>query len=282
MPIADFLDVLRCPICTAQFEVDGTALQCSNGHAVDIAKQGYVNLLTGTVGPGLADTADMVAARAEFLAAGHYATIADAVARAAGVPEGGAVLDAGAGTGYYLSRVLDEVPRARGLAIDISKYAARRAARVHPRIAAAVCDTWQALPVRDRTMHVVLDVFAPRNGPEFARVLKADGVLVVVTPTARHLAELAEAAGLLTVDTRKEERLQKNLDPHFDSLFSDEHEFPLRLATADVERLIRMGPSAWHLDAAEAARRVTARGEPFVVTASVTVAGYRPWPHHAR
>jgi hypothetical protein len=37
-----------------------------------------------------------------------------------------------------------------------------------------------------------------------------------------------------------------------------------------------MGPSAWHVDAAEAARRAAALGEPFEATASVTVAGYRP------
>jgi 23S rRNA (guanine745-N1)-methyltransferase len=276
VPISEFLDVLRCPVCAAPFEADRTALRCANGHAVDIARQGYVNLLSGSAAPGTADTAGMVAARAEFLASGHYAAIADAVARMAGGRERGVVLDAGAGTGYYLVRVLDEVPGGRGLALDISKFAARRAARAHPRIAAAVCDTWRALPVRDRSVEVVLDVFAPRNGPEFARVLKPDGILVVVTPTARHLAELVEAVGLLSVDVRKQERLRRSLAADLESVHSDEHDVPLHLTTADVERLIRMGPSAWHVDAAEAARRAAALGEPFAATASVTVAGYRP------
>ena len=276
MPISEFLDVLRCSVCTAPFEADRTALWCANGHNFDIAKQGYVNLLTGSPAPGAADTAAMVAARAEFLASGHYAPIADAVARTVGGRERGVVLDAGAGTGYYLSRVLDEVAGGRGLALDISKFATRRAARAHPRIAAAVCDTWRALPVRDRSVEVVLDVFAPRNGPEFARVLKPDGILVVVTPTARHLAELAEAVGLLSVDVRKQERLRRSLAADLESVHSDEHDVPLHLTTADVERLIRMGPSAWHVDAAEAARRAAALGEPFAATASVTVAGYRP------
>jgi 23S rRNA (guanine745-N1)-methyltransferase len=131
-------------------------------------------------------------------------------------------------------------------------------------------------------MEVVLDVFAPRNGPEFARILKPDGILVVVTPTARHLAELAEAVGLLSVDMRKQERLQRSLAADFESVHSYEHEVPLRLPTADVERLIRMGPSAWHVDATETARRAAALGEPFVTTASVTVAAYRPRRRQAR
>lgn len=280
MAIADLLDVLRCPVCAAPFEVERTALRCREGHAFDIAKQGYVNLLTGSVAPGTADTASMVAARVEFSAAGHYSPIADAVARLTGAREQSVVLDAGAGTGYYLARVLDESPGARGLALDISKFAARRAARAHPRLAAAVCDTWRALPVRDRSVDAVLNVFAPRNGPEFARVLKPDGVLIVVTPTSRHLAEVADAVGMLSVDARKDERLQRSLTGDFEVTDRAELDVSLRLTTADVERLIGMGPSAWHVDQAEAARRAAALGS-VRATASVTIATYRPrsWPH---
>ena len=73
-----------------------------------MARQGYVNLMPGGTRPGTADTAEMVAARAGFLDAGHYAPLADALAAAARAsqPPAGAVLDAGAGTGYYLAAVL--------------------------------------------------------------------------------------------------------------------------------------------------------------------------------
>ena len=275
MALADFLDVLQCPICAAPFEAEAAVLRCAGGHVFDVAKQGYVNLLTGSASTGPADTAGMVAARTEFLAADHYAGIADAVVSAAAPQEGGVVLDAGAGTGYYLARVLDSVPIGRGLALDLSKYAARRAARAHPRIAAVVCDTWHTLPVKDGSVDVVLNVFAPRNGPEFARVLKPGGVLVVVTPTTRHLAEIAESVGMLTVDRRKPERLQRSLAADFTLMQRDEHDIALRLTAADVERLIRMGPSAWHIEPEEAARRAATLG-PVTATASVTVARYVP------
>ncbi|MEU6683513.1 hypothetical protein [Streptomyces sp. NPDC046832] len=55
-------------------------------------------------------------------------------------------------------------------------------------------------------------MFAPRNGPEFHRVLGPDGTLLVVTPTGRHLRELRGPVGLLAVDPRKEERLRRSLD----------------------------------------------------------------------
>ncbi len=274
MPIADLLDVLRCPICAAPFTAGEAALRCDAGHAFDIARQGYVNLLPGSVTAGTADTATMVAARAEFLAAGHYAAIADAVAGRAAAEEPAVVLDAGAGTGYYLARVLQAAPTARGLALDVSKFAARRAARAHPRVGAAVSDTWRALPVHDDSVDVVLNVFAPRNGPEFARVLKPDGLLIVVTPTARHLAELADAVGMLSVDPQKDERLERSLAGEFVATDHVVQEFSLRLTAADIERLIGMGPSAWHVDEAEIAGHAAARA-PMTVTASVDVTGYR-------
>lgn len=68
----------------------------------------------------------MAAARAEFLNGGHFAPLAEAVARLAGVyaPSRGLLLEVGAGTGYYLSRCLAALEGKLGLAVDVSKQAA--------------------------------------------------------------------------------------------------------------------------------------------------------------
>ena len=88
-------------------------------------------------------------------------------------------------------------------------------------MAAVVCDAWQALPVADGVAALVLDVFAPRNPPEFRRVLRPGGKLLVVTPTARHLSELVTGLGLLSVDERKPERLEQALGADFVLLEQD-------------------------------------------------------------
>ena len=114
-----------CPVCGAALEPQGTAWRCVQGHCFDVARQGYVNLLTVTQKhsrhPG--DTREMVAARRAFLDAGWYApiakTLADLVRRFC--PETASVLDAGCGEGYYLSQ-LGWVPERCG--IDISRAAA--------------------------------------------------------------------------------------------------------------------------------------------------------------
>jgi 23S rRNA (guanine745-N1)-methyltransferase len=241
------LPFLRCPVCREPLaRADGQGLRCVRGHAFDLARQGYANLTTGRT-PHSGDTVEMVTAREEFLAAGHYAFIAEAIAATAPAAAG-LVADAGVGTGYYLARALQGLPRAAGLGLDVSKPALRRAARAHPRAAAVLADLWQPLPLRDGTADLILNVFAPRNGPEFRRVLRPDGTLVVVTPAARHLTELITAYGLIHVDPDKAERVSGSLGEHFTPVSSTTVTRCLRLSGEEVRTLVGMTPSARHVD----------------------------------
>ncbi|PWR08823.1 23S rRNA methyltransferase [Micromonospora sicca] len=324
------LDRLRCPVCGDPLaEVTaGTAraLRCPRRHSFDIARQGYVNLLAGRA-PHAGDSAEMVAARADFLAAGHYDTVAaalaataahvvDRISAARGAPTarsaptdapaigderrvGGCtakgadeelpadlpgpdvgayplVVDAGAGTGRYLAAVLAALPNAAGLALDVSKPALRRAARAHPRAAAALADTWQRLPLADASTAVLLNVFAPRNGAEFHRVLDPAGALLVVTPTEDHLVELVDALGLLRVDPAKADRVAGSLAGNFTEESTELHRARLGLTRTEVATLVGMGPSAWHTDPARLAERIAGLPEPAPVTLSVRLGVYRP------
>ncbi|MGH3098310.1 MAG: putative RNA methyltransferase [Streptosporangiales bacterium] len=270
------LPYLACPYCGGRFERVDRTLRCPAGHAFDVARQGYVNLLPGSARSGAGDTLAMVQARERFLASGRYAPVADAIVRAAaGSPADGCVVDIGAGTGHYLASVLGASPGHVGVALDRSKYAMRRAARAHARAGAVACDAWRHVPVRDDAASLLLNVFAPRNGAEFRRVLCDGGALVVVTPTARHLSELVEALDLLTVDAAKDDRVAATLDPYFGLDDREVLDVGLRLSHAEVRDLVAMGPSAYHVEPTALDRRVAALPEPMAVTLSVVVSTYR-------
>ena len=279
--LRDAVAWLQCPVCGSGFFLSDESLRCRQGHAFDIARQGYVNLAPATAGRVTGDTSEMVRARADFLGCGYYEPISQAVAEAAlrfvtsaQSPVDECVVDAGAGTGYYLARVLDALPGRLGIALDVSKYAARRAARAHDRAAAVVCDTWGRLPVRDASAALILDVFAPRNVTEFVRVLSPTGGLVVVTPTQRHLGELIGPLGLLSVDERKGGRLADQLAGHFVQRECALIEWTMALPHADVLALVRMGPSARHSDEPTVVTRIGNMAQPVTVTASVRVSAY--------
>jgi 23S rRNA (guanine745-N1)-methyltransferase len=170
--------------------------------------------------------------------------------------------------------MLDARPATVGLATDVSRYALRRAARAHPRAGAVLCDAWSGLPVADGCAAAVVNVFAPRNGAEFARVLRPDGVLLVATPGPAHLAELVSTLDLLRVDPAKEDRLAATLSGWFAPTWTTMLSRSLELDRAAVRTLVDMGPSAWHTDPDQLATRIAALPEPIGVTAEIRLSGY--------
>lgn len=285
----DLLPVLACPVCREPLARTGSGQAgCANGHRFDEAKQGHLALLPAKRRALTADTPEMVDARIRFLGRGHYAPVERALAAVVGAASApGVVLDVGAGPGTYLAHALDAsgadgrlgvapgdaVPVGRdpamrlGVALDLSAVAVRRAARVHDRAGAVVGDVTERLPVVDAAAAVVLDVFAPRNQREYARVLHADGVLVVVTPRTGHLAELAEAT--ISVDPEKERRLHDSLTPSFVQRSSEDLTWTMELEAPDVHDVVHMGPSHHHVAPDTVFAATT-------VTAAVTVSTWTP------
>lgn len=185
------------------------------------------------------------------------------------------MLDIGAGTGYYLAAVLDRLPGRAGLALDASKFAARRAARAHPRIGAVTADAWRRLPVPDGAAALALNVFAPRNGAELWRVLRPGAGLLVITPGPGHLGELSGPLGLLAVDPRKEERLAAALGPWFDLAGRQPVAAALALDHPAVAAAVGMGPSARHVSPADLAARIALLPAAVRVTLSVNLWTFR-------
>lgn len=277
-PASRLAETLRCPLCAGGLEQRERSLVCPRGHSFDLARQGYVSLLSGGAHLPSSDTAEMVQARVEVLSGGHYAHLTDALAKLAreACPAEGRVVDAGTGTGHYLAAVLDALPRAYGVGLDASKYAARRAARAHPRALAATWDLWQPLPVRTASTDLLLNVFAPRNVAEYHRVLKPGGTLVVVTPAEGHLAELRAPLGLLGVEEAKSDRLGKALADRFVRVHEEVVSRRLSVDARAAADLVLMGPTGHHVPARVLRERAESLRVPYSVTAAFRLAAYRP------
>jgi 23S rRNA (guanine745-N1)-methyltransferase len=268
---------LLCSVCGHPVGAIGRTVRCDLGHSFDLAKQGYVNLLHARIPAGTADTAPMVTARAGFLDSGVYLPLADELAKVASQHvRDGLIVDAGAGTGYYLAHVLDAVPGAFGLALDVSAIALRRAARAHARAGAAVWNLWEPWPVADGQASLVLNVFAPRNAPQFHRVLASDGLLVVATPNPGHLRELGDL--VISVDEGKDARLEGTLGERFTRVDRREVTHQVKFSPEQIRQVVEMGPSAHHLHREGRRERLGEITESAEVTTSFSVTLYRPVP----
>lgn len=269
---------LLCPVCQGALDLSSEprrTLACPAGHRFDAAKQGYFNFLTGKGTNFLEDTSPMVLAREAFQNRGHYAQLAaELAALVAGhhTAQQLDIIDAGAGTGYYLGEILDGHPAARkdALAMDISRFAMRRAAKL-PDTLAVVWDVWRAIPSGDGSRDVVLNCFAPHNPAEFRRVLRPRGLCLVVTGAADHLEEVREPLDMLSIAGGKQESLVEKFGAEqLAHLSSRNIKYQMELEPEDLFNLAFMGPAGHHLAAEVLRAKADALGRR-TVTASFDV-----------
>ena len=178
---------LLCTIrdCHAPLAREANRAVCERGHSFDVARSGYINLLQPqdrrAKSPG--DSAEVVAARRRFL--DRYAIPLDLSALRSPT----SALDIGCGEGHYLGEVKAQFDcEAHG--VDISLPAIDAAARAHRACTFIVANADRFLPYADGSFDLVMSINARLNPPEFRRVLRDGGTLLVSILGADDLREL--------------------------------------------------------------------------------------------
>ena len=189
---------LRCPICGSGFSLseNGRSLICKGEkkkHCFDLSASGYVNLAPPAKN-GSGDPKEAVRSRTEFLDKGFYAPIREVVCEKI-ASRGGFVVDAGCGEGYYSCGIASHCEILIGF--DLSKTsieaAAKRAKREGTENAFFAVSGIYDMPLADSSADTVVSIFAPCAEEEFSRVLKEDGLLIVVGAGEDHLLGLKRA-----------------------------------------------------------------------------------------
>lgn len=186
-----------CPVCKNELFEEERLYRCESGHCFDKSKFGYVNLLQSQKSSAKRHGDDrlMVRARRDFLDAGYYAFLRDALCGICleYLPDGGDILDAGCGECYYSAEIRERyVQKSELFGVDISKDALEFAAKRKSGVKTAVASLFE-LPFADSSLDMVLNVFSPEAFEEFRRVLKNGGYLIRVIPLEKHLLGLKAA-----------------------------------------------------------------------------------------
>ena len=243
-----------CPVCSLPLTESECTYACANAHSFDKAKNGYVNLLTHASRPAgnHGDNRDMVRARRDFLDKGFYAPLQQKIAALVQkyLLPGGVLLDSGCGEGYYTAAAAKAAPQATILGIDISKEAAKLAAKRCKSAKIAVASAFH-LPIADNSIDMLLEVFSPYCATEFDRVLKPGGIFLEVIPGENHLFALKSAV----YDKPYKNQVDKFERPGFTLLEVQSVSGEIRLTSqTDIQNLFLMTPYYYKTGKKEQAR----------------------------
>ena len=243
---------LICPICHEQLNMEGKRCICPAGHSFDVARQGYVNLLTvqqkHSLAPG--DTREQVLSRRVFLEEGHYAPIAKALihtARELGIS--GHILDVGCGEGYYCTKLADALG-ASLTGLDISKEAVRCAAAKY-KGRTWLCATASHIPVESASADLVTSLFAITMPEEYRRILKPGGYYFQVLAAQDHLLGLK---GIIYDQLTLKEKDSVPELPGFDLVMSIPIRFDFTVEDEQVQNLFSMTPHVFRIGKSGAER----------------------------
>lgn len=196
------MNLFICPVCKKVLKKKDGSYRCEKNHCFDISKDGYVNLLLSnsknSALPG--DNKLMVNCRKEFLDKGYYSVLSENINNTLykylDKNNHNVILDTGCGEGYYTC-ALNQFLEGKNIdfdvfGIDISKFALAKAGRRNKDIEFAVASIFD-IPVNDKSCNAVLNIFAPFKIEEYMRIIKKNGILLLVIPGVDHLWELKEA-----------------------------------------------------------------------------------------
>lgn len=189
----------KCPVCNLGLKLQSNSYICDNNHVHDISKHGYVNLLMANQKrskvPG--DSEEMIKSRNVFLSKGYYSSLTKEVNKLIEKSisiENSNILDIGCGVGYYIKELRNYSKENENLniyGIDISKIGIQIAAKRKNSAKLAVSSAYN-LPFLDNTFDLLYSIFSPVMPSECERVLKKDGILIMVGPGEEHLSGLTK------------------------------------------------------------------------------------------
>jgi 23S rRNA (guanine745-N1)-methyltransferase len=244
------MNKFNCPLCATPLQPNSgnSGLCCVNNHQFDQAKQGYFNLLPvqhkKSKQPG--DSKQMINARHDFLAGQHYQPLAqkisDVIAGQLAKQQGDSftILDIGCGEGYYSRVIKQNLPHIDQYGIDISKPAVILAAKADKATHYAVASS-DKLPLVNDCIDLVLKVYAPSNDDELQRVVTDSGLLLTITPAARHLWQLRE---FIYQDVREHDT-QDTQFAGFNLIESQRLSYSITPSAVHRIALLQMTPFAW-------------------------------------
>lgn len=186
---------VHCPLCQANLNINNSSVTCLNGHQFGTAASGYINLRSTSVYP--VTNAQLLITRRSLTDTGISNKLERALLRLLyaeySINDSLTILDAGTGEGNLFRNIQlclrwDQYKH-QAIGVYYSKPAKHIAADQHKHGLWLVADMTR-LPLKDRSVNVILSTLSPSGYKELYRILKPGGLLLKTVPSNDSAEEL--------------------------------------------------------------------------------------------
>lgn len=244
--IYEYVHFFRCPVCSNKMELNNDhALICTKGHSYDLAKKGYIHMLSQSTQTKY-DKA-LFQSRQKMAETGFFTPLVKAIAKLIEkeMSHNAAILDAGCGEGSHLVKLQSELGSSNmiGFGADISKEGIQLAARNQSKTIWLVADLAHC-PLASDSFQFILNILSPSNYSEFERLLKKDGLLLKVVPNRDYLQELRQLFFKKKESFDNEQTLNR-FQERFDLVGMQDVRYKVKLEQPYLDHLVKMTPLSW-------------------------------------
>src|SRR5690625_2092796 len=246
--------LLKCPICDSSMEVQNLkSIVCANRHTFDIAKQGYLNLMTNHIKTNY-DRALFEARRKVIVESSFFSPlnkeITTFINEYAPSKKELTFVDMGSGEGSHLQNISNKLQSifdktVTGIGLDISKEGILEAAKNYDDHIWIVADLAKT-SLTDSVVDVMLNILSPSNYEEFNRLLMDDGIIIKVVPREGYLRELRQYFyGETEQKDYSNEKVIELFKEKFELVDQSMINYTSDLDKSALQSLVKMTPLTW-------------------------------------
>lgn len=226
-------------------KLDNSQIKCEKNHVFDLSRTGYVNLIRNPAKSHY--NKELFQARSKIIESGFFRAleleIENQINNFVDQKHTLTILDAGCGDGSLFSNLLSQLKNKsiNAIGIDISKPGVQIASKKNHETMWLISDIAN-IPLKDKSIDIVLNTLSPANYREFSRILKDDGILIKTVPDDDHLIQLRN---LISKEAYSNSGIV-NLFKDQMNFLSEVKIFEERIfENNEREDIIKMAPLAW-------------------------------------
>lgn len=235
--------IFCCPICNNSLYVDDDSIKCLNNHNYNISKKGFPVLVNDSnLKKSKTYDKTLFINRRDFINSKAYKKLYIDIIKSIKnyINDDTLILDLGCGEGSHINLITKELQDIKVIGIDYSKFAIQMATDYIKENTVFIVADVNNIPVKDKSIDIILDILSPFNNQEIKRILKTDGIIIKIVPNKDYLIELRKDNNILEYSNI--ENVSANIFNYFEMIDKIEVNYKFSLNDENKQNLIEMTP----------------------------------------